>query len=128
LLLRKYRERSFEMSLKTILGKRSNGQAGSLLNGSDVPAGTKSITIVVAGIRESPDGFGAPAIIDLKTPVYGKSAWAVNKTNLRALIKLFGEDEQKLAGKKIRLEVVSVQNPKTGEIVPSLAVSPRQAI
>lgn len=114
------------MTLSTMLKSRSNGKAGSLLNGSDVPAGTKSITIVVAGIRESPDGFGAPAIIDLKTPMYGKSAWAVNKTNLRALIKLFGEDEQKLMGKKVKLEIISVRNPQTGEIVPSLAVNPRQ--
>jgi hypothetical protein len=118
--------RSTEMTLKQMLDKRSNGKAGSLLNGSDVPAGTKSITIVVAAIRESPEGFGAPAIIDLKTPIYGKSAWGVNKTNLKELIKLFGEDEQKLVGKKVKLEVISVRNPQTGEIVPSLAVSPRQ--
>jgi hypothetical protein len=85
-----------------------------------------SITIVVTGIRESPEGFGAPAIIDLKTPVCGKSAWAVNKTNLRALIKLVGEDEQKLVGKKVKLEVVSARNPQTGEIVPSLPLSSRQ--
>lgn len=77
-------------------------------------------------LREAPEGFSAPAIIDLKKAVYGKSAWAVNKTNLKMLIKLFGEDEQKLVGKKIRLEAISVRNPQTGEIVPSLAVSPRQ--
>lgn len=114
------------MTLKQMLDKRSNGKAGSLLNGSDVPPGTKTITIVVAEIRESPEGFGAPAIIDFKAPIFGKSAWAVNKTNLRALIKLVGEDEQKLIGKKIKLEIISVRNPQTGEIVPSLAVNPRQ--
>lgn len=114
------------MSLKTILNSRSTSQAGALLNGSHVPAGTKSLTIEVAGIRESPEGFGAPAIIDLKRPVYGKTAWAVNKTNMKAIIKLFGDDERKLVGKKIKLEVISVRNPQTGEIVPSLAVSPRQ--
>ena len=114
------------MTLTTMLKSRSNGKAGSLLNGSDVPAGTKSITIVVAEIRESHEGFGAPAIIDFKTPVCGKPAWAVNKTNLRALIKLFGEDEQKLVGKKVKLEVISVRNPQSGEIVPSLAVNARQ--
>ena len=114
------------MSLKTMLDNRSTGQAGVLLNGSDVPVGTKSITIEVAAVREAPDGFTAPAIIDLKKPVYGKSAWTVNKTNLKTLIKLYGDDEQQLVGKKIRLEVISVRNPQTGEIVPSLAVSPRQ--
>ena len=114
------------MTLQQMLDKRSTGQAGALLNGSDIPAGTKSITIVVAGIRDSPEGFGAPAIIDLKTPMYNKSAWAVNKTNLKTLIKLFGGDEQRLLGKKLKLEVISVRNPQTGEIVPSLAVNPRQ--
>jgi len=114
------------MSLRTMLDSRSTGQAGALLNGSDIPAGTKSITIDVADIRESPEGFSAPAIIDLKKPIHGKSAWAVNKTNMKALIRLFGEDEKKLIGKKIKLEVISVRNPQTGEIVPSLAVNPRQ--
>lgn len=114
------------MSLKTMLDNRRTGQAGALLNGSDIPDGIKSLTIEVAGIRESPDGFSAPAIIDLKKQLYGKSAWAVNKTNLKALLKLFGDDETKLVGKKIKLIVISVRNPQTGEIVPSLAVNPKQ--
>ena len=114
------------MSLKVMLQSRSTGQTGALLNGSDIPAGTKSITIEVAAVRESPDGFSAPAIIDLKKPIHGKDAWAVNKTNLKTLIKLFGDDEQKLVGKKIKLEIISVRNPQTGEIVPSLAVNPKQ--
>ena len=112
------------MSLKKMLASRSNGPA--LLNGSDVPVGTESITITVAGIRESPDGFDAPAIVDLKKPLYEKSAWAVNKTNLKAIIKDHGEDETKLVGKKIRLEIISVRNPKTGEMVRSLAVTQKK--
>ena len=114
------------MTLNTMLAKRSTGQTGALLNGSDIPAGTKTVTITVAGIRESPEGFTAPAIVDLKSPIYGKSAWAVNKTNMKMLIKLFGDDEKSLVGKKVKLEVISVRNPQSGEIVPSLAVSPRQ--
>src|ERR1700740_673555 len=114
------------MNLKSILETRSSRQAGSLLNGSDIPAGTKTIIIEVAAVRESPEGFGAPVILDLKKPIYGKSAWAVNKTNLKILISLFGEDEQKLVGKKIRLEVIPVRNPKTNDIVPSLAASLKQ--
>ena len=116
------------MSLSTMLQKRSTGQAGSLLNGSDIPAGTKTVVIEIAGVRESPEGFSAPVILDLKKPIYGKSAWAVNKTNLKMLIKLFGEDEQRLVGRKVKLEIISVRNPQTGEIVPSLVVSPRQMV
>jgi hypothetical protein len=109
-----------------MLESRSTGPVGALLNGSDVPVGTKTVTIAVAGIRESPEGFSSPAIIDLAKPIYGKSGWAVNKTNLKAIIKLFGEDDKGLVDKKIRLEVISVRNPQTGEIVPSLAVSLKQ--
>ena len=114
------------MSLKRMLENHSNGSARTLLKGSDVPAGTRTITIEVAGVRESPPGFRAPAIIDLKKTLYGKSAWTVNKTNQNLLIQLFGDDEEKLIGKKIKLDVISVRNPETGETVPGLAVSGRQ--
>jgi hypothetical protein len=114
------------MSLKQMLQSRSSGETGSLLNSSDIPIGTKTVTIEIAEIRESPDGFNAPAIAQLKKPVFGKSAWAINKSNMKMLIKLFGDDEQKLVGKKVKLEVISVRNPQTGEIVPSLAVSSKQ--
>ena len=113
------------MSMKAMLDKRNSG-SGKLLKGSDVPAGVKHFTIVVGDIHEPPDGFNAYAIIELKKSVYGKTAWPVNQTNLKMIIKLFGEDEGKLVGKKIKLEVISVRNPQTGEIVPSLAVSPKQ--
>jgi len=114
------------MGLKDMLDARSNGQAGNLLKGSDVPARVKSLKIVVDQIRPAPDGFTAPAIIDFKTEVYGANAWAVNKTNLKAIMKHFGDDEKKLRGKKITLDVISVRNPQSGDVVPSLAVSPRQ--
>jgi hypothetical protein len=42
------------------------------------------------------------------------------------LAKLFGDDEKEWIGKKVKLEIISVRNPQTGEIVPSLAVSSKQ--
>jgi hypothetical protein len=108
------------MSLKQILANRRTGK--SLLTGSDIPATTKSITITVVAIRESPAAFSAPAIIDFKPPINGKSAWAVNKTNMKLLIESHGEDEADLVGRKIALEVISVENPKTKEMVRSLRV------
>lgn len=114
------------MSLKTMLASRSTGEAGELLTSSDIPAGTKTVTIVIAEIRESPKGFNAPAIIDFEKPIFGKSSWAVNKTNMKMLIKLYGDDETKLVGKKIKLEVIKVRNPQTGELVLSLAVADKQ--
>jgi hypothetical protein len=76
------------MSLKTVLESRRTGEAGALLKGSDVPVGTKSVTIEAAEVRESPEEFSAPVIIVFKKPVHGKTAWAVNKTNLKTMIKL----------------------------------------
>ena len=35
-------------------------------------------------------------------------------------------DLEKLIGKKIKLVIITVQNPQTGEMVRSLAVSPKQ--
>jgi hypothetical protein len=110
--------------MKSMLDKRSSGQ--SLLHGSDVPDGTKTFAIEVAAMEQSPDGFDAPAIIRFKKPVYGKSAWAVNKTNMKMFVKLYGDDEKRLVGKKIKLEVNLVRNPQTGENGPGLAVSPKQ--
>jgi len=111
------------MSLKAMLAKRSTGEAGQLLNSSDIPTGTKTVIIVIARMREAPDGFKAPAIIDFEAPVFGKSSWAVNKTNTKLLMKFCGDDETKLVGKKIRLEVKAAFNPDIGEFVPSLVVT-----
>ena len=66
------------MALTAMLKNRSTGEAGDLINSSDIPDGTTTATIVVAAIRESPEGFNAPAIIDFEKPVFGKSSLAVN--------------------------------------------------
>jgi len=51
--------------------------------------------------------------------------WSIFQVLLLCSFKFFGEDEENLVGKKIKREVISVRNPQTSEIVPSLAVSPR---
>ena len=115
--------RRIDMPLTAMLKNRSTGESRELINSSDIPDGTKTVTVVVAEIRESPEGFNAPAIMFFEKPVFGKSSWAVNKTNMKMLIKWYGDDETKLVGKKIKLEVIKVRNPQTGEIVSSLAVA-----
>ncbi|PYV66421.1 MAG: hypothetical protein DMG97_29600 [Acidobacteria bacterium] len=106
------------------MGSKGTGQAGALLKGSDVPAGTKSITIAVARIRESPETFNAPAIIDLKKPIYGKSAWAVNKTNLKAIIKKFGDDE-KIGGEEDQAGDYFGSQPANRRTRPELGCQPK---
>src|SRR5947209_5917528 len=108
------------MSLKAMLDKRSKGQA--FLKASDVAEGVTSVTIIVAGTRETPENFDAPLIIDFKTPIYGKPCMVINRTNTKMLMKMHGDDENQLVGKKIRLDIVSVRNPTSGEFGPGFAV------
>ena len=69
------------------------------------------------------DEIKAPAIIEFKNPIYGKSALAVNITNLKKLMKLVDDNENYAIGKEIELKVISVRHPNTNEIVPSLAIT-----
>jgi hypothetical protein len=109
------------MSLKKMLENHSDGPGSALLKASELPNGTKSITTEVVGVREAPLGWGSPAILDFKKPIEGKTALALNKTNHKAIIKAFGDDESILIGKKLKFDVISSRNPQTGEIGPSFA-------
>lgn len=102
-----------------------------LLHGDDLPKGTKSVNVICKELRIAPENFGAPMVMDLVKEVFGKSAWAVNKTNIRAIAEKYdlGDDPeleelaQACAGKKFTLTVVMVNNPKTKKMVRSLFVA-----
>jgi hypothetical protein len=111
------------MSVRSIFEKRC---AKTLLTGSVLPEGTRFVDIEVARFYESPDGFSAPVIFVLKEAVCGKTEWAANRSNLEIIFRLFGDDDNSLIGKRIKLEVIMVRNPKTKELVRSLAVCPNQ--
>lgn len=113
------------MSLKGMLDAKKNGDGGNLLHGTDVPKKTSRFSVKITAVREAPENFTAPLIIDIDE-VYGCSGWAVNKTNTKALIELFGDDEKKMIGKKLWLEVVSMKNPSSNKVGPTLIVSARQ--
>lgn len=101
-----------------------------LLHGSDVPAKINTVTVVCKELRAAPDNFNSIAIMDFAKPVYECEAWAVNKTNVRALLEKFRMTEDaeieelsaKIAGKKITLNVVTVNNPQTKKMTRSLFV------
>lgn len=112
------------MSLKKMLDNHSDGPGAALLKASDLPAGTKSITIEVVGVRESPPTWGSPAIIDFKKAIAGKTSLAPNKTSHKAIMKKHGDDESALIGMKMKFDIISSRNPQTGEIVPSFAFTP----
>jgi hypothetical protein len=114
------------MDAQALLARRKSRKSGALLKGADAPATVKSIKIEIAEVREAPPGFDAPAICGLKKPIYDRTALAVNQTNLQLLIALLGADTDKWVGKTVRLDLVPMTNPKTGAIVRSLIVSPKQ--
>lgn len=109
-------------SAAALLKSKSNGEGGNLLHGSDVPKKTKEFDIVIVGFREAPTGFeGAIGLLDIK-PVFDCQCWALNKTNFKAVMNALGDNTDKWNGKKLRLQVIQVRNPKAGTIGPSLAV------
>lgn len=100
-----------------------------MLRGQDVPTGKQSFKIKVRELRESPKNFKAPFIIDLDGEVFGRAAFAVNMTNLRALAELESLDPdtadvevlaKKVKGKSYTLHVAMVNNPSSQKIVRSL--------
>ena len=109
------------MSLKKMLDNHSEGHATELLKASDLPPGTESITVEVVGVREAPIGWKSPAIVDFKKAIEGKTALALNRTNHKAMMKKYGDDESSLIHKKLTFNVISTRNPQTGEIGPSFA-------
>lgn len=118
------------MSIKDTF-KQKGVEGPPLLHGTDLPAKVSSVTIVVKELRSAPDNFNSIAILDFKTPVYECESWAVNKTNMRALLEKFNLTEeaeleelsQKMTGKKITLNKVIVNNPQTKKMGPSLFVA-----
>ena len=111
------------------IGDMKKGSGGPpLLHGSDVPSKVMTVRIKVKELREAPDSFNSAAIIDLAEPVYECEAFAVNITNLKALAKLNGMDEDgdfdtlaaKVRGKSFILHVGMVNNPQTKKMVRSL--------
>jgi hypothetical protein len=119
-----------DMSIKDTF-KAKGVEGPPVLHGTDLPAKVSSVTVICKELRLAPDNFKSIAILDFMKPVYECEAWAVNKTNMRALLEKFRlteEDEfedlaAKIVGKKITLTRVIVNNPQTKKMVPSLFVA-----
>lgn len=111
--------------------KKKGVEGPPLLHGTDLTAKQTSVTVICKELRVAPDNFGSIAILDFTKPVNGCEAWAINKTNLKALLEKFDMNEddeisdlsEKMAGKKITLTKVMVNNPQTKKMGPSLFVA-----
>jgi hypothetical protein len=111
----------------------SNSDFGVLLKGSDVvDAGKRAIAGIILAVRDSPQGFGSPYIIDFDNDLLpGIHSWPCNVTSARRLADLTKfNDPDKWEGFALGLEIVQVNNPKLARVkgldeylVDSLAVS-----
>jgi hypothetical protein len=103
------------------------------LKGSDVvDAGLKAVAGVILEVRDSPQGFGSPYIIDFDADLIpGVHSWPCNTTQSRRLADLTKQkDPAKWEGFAIGLAVVQQNNPKLARannvdewLVDSLAVA-----
>jgi hypothetical protein len=115
--------------------RKEKGVGGPpLLKGSDVPEKIKAVKITIKELREGGKDFKSPAIADFTKPVYEKEAVALNITNLRALARTLGwEDDEfdgldfdelalKAKGRVVTLDVIMVNNPQTKRMTRGLSI------
>jgi len=50
---------------------------------------------------------------------------ALNKTNVKAQVDLFGDDTDKWIGEEVKLIVILANNPQTGKETPTVRVKPK---
>lgn len=105
------------------------GQQRGLLKGSDLVEHKKTfIDVDVEGIREAPESWTSPYIIDFQEPVLGKDSMSLNTVNSRKLRAQILEERQvddleQIAGGKLRLVLKETNNPQTGQATQGLRIS-----
>jgi len=94
--------------------KVNEADFGRLLKGSDVvEAKKKAVAGVVLQVRDSPQGFGSPYIIDFDADLLPDiHSWPCNTTQSRRLADLIDRNPDKWEGYAVGLRVVQANNPK----------------
>lgn len=103
------------------------GQYPPLLKASALPEKQSLLVVRCVGVRQAPEGFNSPAIMDIE-PINIKGvefqSMPLNVTNLRALQRLAGDDvELDDLYAEITLTKVPVNNPQTGEMTFGLRIT-----
>lgn len=110
------------MPSATDTSTKRGGSGDNLLKGSDLPQKTAKIKVVCVDVRESPEEFSSPLIMEIEE-VYGKSNWALNKTNIKALVSLIDDDYEKWSGHEIELTKFITRNPTSKQQAWGLSVT-----
>jgi hypothetical protein len=97
-------------------------QGDNLLKGSDLTPKEHKVFITCVGVREAPKGFKSPLIMEIQE-VHSKTDWAINQTNVGALIALIDDDYDKWPGWEIELSKYLTTNPQTKKQAWGLSVT-----
>jgi len=107
------------------------GQSGKLLKGQHLydakPKKLTEVTVTFREVRDPGPQFNSPLIADLATPCLDQDAVPLNKTNIKRLVSLLGDDYEKWAGAKVTFERVLTNNPSTHQQAMGLLVTAAQA-
>jgi len=101
-----------------------SGGAANLLRGSDLPRTMRELKVKVDQVREGPENFNSPLIMDLEdSPIEGKDSIPLNITNTKALIELLGDDYSQWAGATVTFAKILTNNPQTRQNTWGLRVT-----
>jgi hypothetical protein len=109
------------MASATKTAKARGGDGAALLKGSNLPKSKKSVTVFVNAVREAPDEWKSPLVMDID-PVYECGTIALNKTNVKLLVQMIGDDYEAWAGYEVTFAKVLVNNPQTHRMTAGLLV------
>jgi len=103
------------------------GETTPLLKGSVLPRKQGTVQLNVTGVREAPEGFNSPAIMDFEPVAFDGveySAIPLNKTNTKALMEIVGEDMELASITGVAtFQRVLVNNPQTKALTPGLQLA-----
>ena len=97
----------------------SRGENAKLLKGSDLKKTELSVTVFCKAVREAPDNWGSPLVMDIEEN-HGCTALALNKTNTKLIANMIDDDTDNWVGYEITFEKVKVNNPSGGGLVDGL--------
>lgn len=105
------------MPSATEAARSRGGQSGKILKGQHLydakPKRLSEVTVTFKEVRDPGPQFNSPLIADLATPCLDQESVALNKTNVKRLASLLGDDYAEWAGAKVTLERILTNNPQT---------------
>jgi len=110
---------------ETVQSKGGQGN-GKILKGQhlyDAKPRVESVTVTFATVRDPGPLFNSPLIADFDGEVLGQNSMALNKTNIKRLVSVLGDDYSKWTGAVCTVERMRVTNPSTSALAWGLVIT-----